>query len=119
MASHGLRKYFMSNAEQYMKSINVKILMGHDIGVSGRYYRPTESEVLEDYLKAVDLLTIDSKQRLEKKVQQLEGQHAQEIELLKTELAQWEPVKKEMTELWRTIERLDSKYKDKEVKARK
>jgi integrase len=44
MTSHGLRKFFMSNAEQYMKSINVKILMGHDIGVTGPYYHPKESE---------------------------------------------------------------------------
>jgi integrase len=70
-ASHGLRKYFMSNAERYMKSINVEILMGHDIGVSGHYYRPTESEVLEDYLKAVDALTIDPSQRLVRENQEL------------------------------------------------
>jgi hypothetical protein len=33
--------------------------MGHDIGISASYYKPTERDVLEDYLKAVPLLTIN------------------------------------------------------------
>jgi hypothetical protein len=33
--------------------------MGHHIGVSASYYKPTECEVMEDYLKAVDSLTIN------------------------------------------------------------
>jgi hypothetical protein len=43
-----------------MKPINIELTMGHDIGVSASYYKPTEREVLEDYLNAVDLLTINS-----------------------------------------------------------
>lgn len=43
-----------------MKPINVEVTMGHDIGISGSYYKPTEKEVLEDYLKAVTLLTISN-----------------------------------------------------------
>ena len=42
-----------------MKPINVEITMGHDIGVSASYYKPTEQDVLEDYLKAIDLLTLN------------------------------------------------------------
>ena len=41
-----------------MKPINVEITMGHNIGLSESYYRPTQQEVLQDYLKAVDNLTI-------------------------------------------------------------
>jgi hypothetical protein len=41
-----------------MKSINVEITMGHNIGITASYYKPNEKEVLDDYLKAVDLLTI-------------------------------------------------------------
>ena len=33
--------------------------MGHHIGVSASYYKPAEREVIEDYLKAVDSLTIN------------------------------------------------------------
>jgi hypothetical protein len=41
-----------------MKPINVEITMGHNIGLSKSYYRPTQHEVLQDYLKALDNLTI-------------------------------------------------------------
>lgn len=35
------------------------MLMGHSVGLSRSYYKPRESELLEDYLKAVPLLTIN------------------------------------------------------------
>jgi hypothetical protein len=55
-----------------MKSLNVEILMGHDIGVSKSYYKPTEREVLQDYLNAVPLLTINTdKLILQKQVEEL------------------------------------------------
>jgi hypothetical protein len=53
--AHGYRKFFKSRAEQVMKPINVELLIGHGSGISKSYWRPTEKEVLEDYLKAVDL----------------------------------------------------------------
>jgi integrase len=90
--SHGFRKFFKSQCERSssMRSINIELLMGHNIGVSGRYYRPTDSEVLEDYSKAIDLLTVDSLQRLHKHIEKLEGQQAEEIAQLKTRLAERE-----------------------------
>jgi hypothetical protein len=42
-----------------MKPINVELTMGQVLGLSESYYKPTEKEVLEDYLKAVPLLTIN------------------------------------------------------------
>jgi hypothetical protein len=57
--TQGHRKFYKSRADQVMKPINVEITMGHDLGVSESYWRPTETEVLEDYLKAVPLLTIN------------------------------------------------------------
>ena len=66
-AAHGFRKYYKTHAEQVMKPINVEITMGHDIGVSSSYYKPTEREVLEDYLKAVALLTISNDAFISKK----------------------------------------------------
>lgn len=54
---HSFRKYFKTRAEQVMKPINVETLMGHSTGISDSYYRPTEGDLLEDYLKAVPLLT--------------------------------------------------------------
>ena len=55
-----------------MKPINVEITMGHNIGVSASYYKPTDHEVMEDYLKAVDSLTINAdKLILQKQVAEL------------------------------------------------
>jgi hypothetical protein len=52
-----------------MKPINVEITMGHNIGISASYYKPTEREVLEDYLKAILLLTVTTdKSKLEARV---------------------------------------------------
>jgi hypothetical protein len=88
MRSHAFRKGFKSICEQSgMKSINVEMLLGHDIGVSGHYYRPNEADLLKDYMShAADALTIDPTKRLQQKVQDLEGRQAQEIEQLKTQL---------------------------------
>jgi hypothetical protein len=48
---------FTSNS---LKPINVEITMGHNIGLSASYYKTIEREVSDDYLKAVDVLTINS-----------------------------------------------------------
>ena len=55
---HAFRKFFKTRTEQVMKPINIEIMLGHSTGISGRYYRPKESELLEDYKKAIPLLSI-------------------------------------------------------------
>jgi hypothetical protein len=70
--AHGLRKYYKTHAEQMMRPINVEITMNHDIGVSASYYKPSSREVLDDYLKAVPLLTINGDNLiLQKQVEEL------------------------------------------------
>jgi hypothetical protein len=69
---HGLRKWFKTRCEiSGMKSINIEKLMGHSIGISDSYYRATENELLDDYLKAVPVLTISSENRLQKDMEKL------------------------------------------------
>ncbi len=71
-AAHGFRKFYKSRAEQVMKPINVEITMGHNVGISKSYYKPTEREVMEDYLKAIPLLQINvDKLILQKQVEEL------------------------------------------------
>jgi len=81
---HSIRKFFKTRAETVMRPINVETLMGHSTGISDSYYRPTDTELLEDYLKAVPLLTLSeveevrhasqlSREQLEGRLQQLEG----------------------------------------------
>ena len=55
-----------------MKPANVEITMGHDLGTSESYWKPTEREVMEDYVKAVPLLTINGDNFvLQKQVEEL------------------------------------------------
>jgi hypothetical protein len=72
-ANHSLRKWFKTRCEMSgMKPINIEKLMNHSCGISDNYYRITPSELLEDYLKAIDLLTINSdKLILQKQVLEL------------------------------------------------
>jgi hypothetical protein len=89
--SHGYRKAFKSRAEQVMRPANVEILMGHDIGVSESYWRPTEHELLEDYLKAVPLLSIlGNKMVLEKQIEELTEKSKEENYIIKGKLSEKE-----------------------------
>jgi hypothetical protein len=59
-AIHSFRKWYKTRCEiAGMKPINIEKLLSHSIGISNSYYRPTDTELLEDYLKAVDSLTIN------------------------------------------------------------
>ena len=70
--NHSLRKYFKTRCELAgMKPINIENLMGHSTGISDSYYRPTENDLLQDYLKCVDVLTINDEKSLQKKVEEL------------------------------------------------
>lgn len=92
--NHGFRKWFKTRCELAgMKSINIEKLMGHSIGISDSYYRATESELLEDYLKAIDLLTFNEENRLKLKLEQQVQFEKSQMEVLK---ADFEKFKKEM-----------------------
>jgi hypothetical protein len=87
-ANHSLRKWFKTRCEiAGMKPINVEKLMNHSTGISDSYYRATESEVLEDYLKAVDLLTINGdKTILQKQVLELKEKSKDSDYIIKAKL---------------------------------
>jgi hypothetical protein len=74
-SAHGLRKYYTTTAEQAgMNGINIEILMGHDLGISEHYARPTDQAPLRDYLKAVDSLTISNNKQMVIKVSETQQQ---------------------------------------------
>ncbi len=86
-AAHGFRKFYKTRTEQVMRPLNVENTLGHDIGLSGSYYRPTEKEVLEDYLKSVDLLTINNNQKvLEKQIIELKEKSNDSEYIIKAKL---------------------------------
>lgn len=71
-ADHGYRKWFKTQCEVAgMKSINIELLMGHSIGISDSYYRISESDLLEDYLKAIDFLTVGETDILRRQMSEL------------------------------------------------
>ena len=71
-----------------MKPINVEILMSHSTGVSDSYYRPVEKVLLDDYLKAVDLLTINSdKAMLQKQVAEMKEKSKEEDYIIRGKLS--------------------------------
>ncbi len=88
---HALRKFFKTRCELAgVKPINVENLMGHSTGISDAYYRPSESELLDDHLRAMDSLTIDDARKL--KI---------EVESLKADISELEQKNKRIEELER------------------
>ena len=84
---HGFRKFFKTRAEQVMKPANVEVLMGHSIGISDSYYRPSDKDILDDYLKAVELLTINTTQIvLEKQIIELKEKSKDNEYIIKAKL---------------------------------
>ena len=74
--NHGFRKF--THTTMANKLINPEIremLLGHSIGLSDSYYRPSESQLLTEYLKVIDDLTINEENRLSKQVQELKGKN--------------------------------------------
>ena len=61
---HGFRKFFKTNAERTMKTIDVEKLMGH----AENYYKPPEEYLLGQYAAAVPNLTISEEEELRRAV---------------------------------------------------
>ena len=71
--THGFRKF--STTQLINSRVNPEIremLLGHKISLASCYYRPTEDEMLQEYMKAIDNLTINEEFRLKRKVEKLE-----------------------------------------------
>jgi integrase len=71
MQSHGLRKFFNTSVtEAGMSALYAEMLMGHKDGLALRdYVKPTASRMLDEYMKVVDSITIDEKNRLRREVE--------------------------------------------------
>jgi integrase len=91
-ANHSLRKWFKTRCEiAGMKPINIEKLMNHSTGISDSYYRATENELLDDYLKAVDLLSINyDRLTLQKQVAELTEKSKEENYIIKGKLSEKE-----------------------------
>jgi integrase len=71
--AHGFRKAFTTFAlNSKMDIIKRRMLEGHSIGIDEHYAKPSESDLLDEYQKAIDTLTINPENRLKRKVEKLE-----------------------------------------------
>ena len=118
-AVHGLRKFCITQmAKAKVDTEIAKLLTGHSIGVRGRYLNYSEEDLLQAYLKAIDLLTINEINRLKKEVDVLKKKD-DEIESLKQRLNSYESqmieiakTEKKMKESMQRLQRLaGSNYK--------
>jgi integrase len=90
---HGFRKWFKTRCEiAGMKPINIEKLMGHSTGISDSYYRATENELLEDFLKAVPELTLSREHIIQKDVEDMMEQSKHNLENIKLQLYEKENV---------------------------
>lgn len=71
--THGFRKFFTTQCiNSNMKAEIREMLLGHKLGITSSYYRPTEQEMYSEYEKAINNLTINEENRLKEKIKTLE-----------------------------------------------
>ncbi|MGB8937602.1 MAG: hypothetical protein WCC17_21135, partial [Candidatus Nitrosopolaris sp.] len=104
-ANHGFRKFFQTNCEPKMKSLDVMTLMGQDTGLAASYNKPTVEMLLTEYLKAVDNLTINMVQTDEEMIKNQQALAVEmqtkdkEIQELRDKMAKMEESQLKITEL--------------------
>jgi integrase/recombinase XerD len=77
---HGFRKWYTKQLVDSKVNPEIReMLLGHKIGLAGVYYRPTAQDMLNEYMKAIPLLTISDEERLKFKLEE-------RIQIEKTEL---------------------------------
>ena len=104
---HGYRKFFKTRCELGgMKPINIEKLLSHSTGISDSYYRATEQELLDDYLKAMDSLTIDERNKLKKRIDKLEEKNENEDYIIKARLHEKDEQIKSLLEKQEKFEQL-------------
>jgi integrase len=91
MRTHGFRKYVETTFINLDFNVTKReTLLGHSLpGQDESYYRPTTDDLLQEYLKAVDALTVNEENRLRRENQTLKVNKS-EIELLKEKAEKYE-----------------------------
>ena len=52
MLAHGFRKFFTTQLINSKVNPEIReMLLGHSIGLASAYYKPTEDEMLDEYMK--------------------------------------------------------------------
>jgi len=87
--TNGFRKFVNTTMVRCKVDPLIKeMLLGHHTGHEENYYRPEEQDLLNEYLKCVDSLTVNNEFRLQR-----------EVETLKVEKSSWEAMRKELDDI--------------------
>jgi hypothetical protein len=66
---HSLRIFAVTQMQRAKVDKTIReMIVGHATGLDRVYYKPQDEEILQEYLKAVDVLTISNENRLQKQV---------------------------------------------------
>lgn len=94
---HSLRIFSVTNMQRSKvdKTI-IEMMIGHRTGLDSAYYKPQDQEILQEYLKAIDNLTINNENRLKQQIQKvtnerdeiktMEEKHKEELKKMKDEM---------------------------------
>jgi integrase len=70
--AHGFRKFFTTQLINSKVNPEIReMLLGHKINLASAYYRPTDEEMFQEYLKAVVNLTINEENKLKLEMHRL------------------------------------------------
>lgn len=98
MRTHGFRKFVNTTFVNARLNDTIRnMLLGHSTDLDDVYYKPKSDDLLQEYLKAVDLLTINEENRLRVEVEQLTIKRS-EIEQLKEQVEEYKILKSEVEE---------------------
>lgn len=83
---HSLRIFAVTNMQRAKLDKTIReMLVGHSTGLDKSYYKPQDDEILSEYLKAVDLLTISNENRLKRQLD-FYKQRADKLEMMNSEI---------------------------------
>ena len=93
--ANGFRKHVISTFIEAELNHEIReLIVDHTTLLDSNYFRPTEDQVLQEYLKAEPLLTIDPAARL-----------AKENQMLRIEKSNWELMRQELDEIKEVLKR--------------
>ena len=103
-AVHGFRKFFATKLENAgIGRLIIETLLGHRISVLSNYYKPSDSELLEAYAKAIQELTISETLESRIKLKQEIAEKDKKIALLEKK---YQALQEKLSEIERLLSRL-------------
>ncbi len=88
-ANHSFRKYFHTMCHSSaIKPAVAELLLGHSLGLGDSYLRFTEEEILQEYIKTIDNLTINDENRLKLQVQVLANKTKNTEQIINIKIAE-------------------------------